>query len=133
MAELPRFDAYINGASTPPSSGEYFETINPYTSAPWAMVARCNEADANAAIEAAKAGAAIAHVHVRDPDTGQGSRNPKLFKEAVDRIRDSGVDVVLNLTAGMGGDWVPDPENPHNGGPGTDMIGPEERLQHVVE
>lgn len=88
---------------------------------------------ANAAIEAAKAGAAIAHVHVRDPETGQGSRDPKLFKEAVDRIRDSGVDVVLNLTAGMGGDWVPDPENPHNGGPGTDMIGPEERLQHVVE
>ncbi|MEM7207927.1 MAG: 3-keto-5-aminohexanoate cleavage protein [Pseudomonadota bacterium] len=88
---------------------------------------------ANAAIEAANAGAAIAHLHVRDPETGQGSRDPKLFKEAVDRVRDSGVDVVLNLTAGMGGDWVPDPDNPHNGGPGTDMIGPEERLQHVVE
>ncbi|MEM7293416.1 MAG: 3-keto-5-aminohexanoate cleavage protein [Pseudomonadota bacterium] len=88
---------------------------------------------ANAAIEAANAGAAVAHIHVRDPETGHGSRDPALFKEAVDRIRDSGVDVVLNLTAGMGGDWVPDPANPHNGGPGTDMIGPEERLQHVVE
>ncbi len=88
---------------------------------------------ANAAIEAAKAGAAIAHIHVRDPETGQGSRDPALFKEVVDRIRDSGTDVVLNLTAGMGGDWVPDPANPHNGGPGTDMIGPEERLAHVLE
>ncbi len=88
---------------------------------------------AHAAIEAAEAGAAIAHVHVRDPETGQGSRDPALFKEAVDRIRESGTDIVLNLTAGMGGDWVPDPDNPHNGGPGTDMIGPEERMRHVVE
>ena len=59
---------------------------------------------ADAAIEAAKAGAAIAHLHVRDPETGQGSRDPALFKEAVDRVRDSGTDVVINLTAGMGGD-----------------------------
>lgn len=88
---------------------------------------------AEAAIEAAKAGAAVAHIHVRDPETGQGSRDPKLFKEAVDRVRDSGVDVVINLTAGMGGDWVPDPDKPAMPGPGTDMIGPEERLAHVKE
>ena len=88
---------------------------------------------ADAAIEAAKAGAAIAHIHARDPETGQGSRDPKLFKEIVDRVRDSGTDVVINLTAGMGGDWVPDPENPAMPGEGTDMIGPEERLAHVQE
>ena len=88
---------------------------------------------AEAAIEAAKAGAAIAHLHVRDPETGQGSRDPALFKEAVDRVRDSDTDVVINLTAGMGGDWVPSAEDPSLPGPGTDMIGPEERLAHIKE
>jgi uncharacterized protein (DUF849 family) len=88
---------------------------------------------AEAAIEAAKAGAAIAHLHVRDPETGKGSRDPALFRETVERVRDSDTDVVINLTAGMGGDWVPDDSDPSRGGPGTDMIGPEERLQHVGE
>ncbi len=86
---------------------------------------------ADAAIEAAKAGAAVAHCHVRDPETGKGSRDPELFKEVVDRIRSSDTDVVINLTAGMGGDWVPDKANPAMPGPGTDMIGPRERLAHV--
>ena len=86
---------------------------------------------ADAAIEAAKAGAAVAHVHVRDPETGKGSRDPALFREAVERIRDSGTDVVINLTAGMGGDWVPSEEDPSLPGPGTDMVGPAERLAHV--
>ena len=86
---------------------------------------------ADAAIEAAKAGASIAHIHARDPETGQGSRDPKLFKEIVDRIRDSDTDIVINITAGMGGDWISDADNPAMPGPGTDMIGPEERLAHV--
>jgi uncharacterized protein (DUF849 family) len=90
---------------------------------------------ADAAIEAAKAGAAIAHIHVRDPETGKGSRNPKLYAEVVDRVRSSGTDVVLNLTAGMGGDLVfgsveePLPPNPK----GTDMVGATTRLVHVAE
>ena len=88
---------------------------------------------ANAAIEAAKAGAAIAHIHVRDPETGKGSRDPELFKEAVDRIRSSDTDVVINLTSGMGGDWTPSEKDPSMPGPGTDMIGPLERLAHVKE
>ncbi len=88
---------------------------------------------AAAVIEAAKAGAAIAHIPVRDPDTGKGSRDPKLFKEVVDRVRDSGTDVVINLTAGMGGDWVPSDEDPAMPGPGTDMISAEDRLAHVHE
>lgn len=88
---------------------------------------------ADAAIEAANAGAAVVHVHVRDPETGQGSRDPALFRETVDMIRDSDVDMIINLTAGMGGDWVPSEEDPSLPGPGSDMIGPEERLRHVVD
>ncbi len=88
---------------------------------------------ADSAIEAAKAGAAVVHVHVRDPETGQGSRDPALFKETVDMIRDSRVDMIINLTAAMGGDGVPSDGDPSLPGPGTDMIGPEDRLAHVVE
>jgi uncharacterized protein (DUF849 family) len=87
---------------------------------------------ATAAIEAAKAGASAAHIHVRDPETGKGSRDVALFRETVDRVRSSDTDVVINLTAGMGGDWVSSDDNPAMPGPGTDMIGPEERLAHVI-
>lgn len=88
---------------------------------------------ADAAIEAAEAGAAIAHIHVRDPETGKGSRDVGLFKETVDKVRASGTDVVINLTAGMGGDWASSPDDPAMPGPGTDMIGPDDRLAHVKE
>lgn len=88
---------------------------------------------ANSAIEAARAGASCVHIHVRDPQSGKGSRDPALFRETVDRIRQSGVDVVINLTAGMGGDWTPSKENWAMPGPGTDMIGPDERLAHVKD
>ena len=88
---------------------------------------------ADAAIEAAKAGAAIAHVHVRDPETGQGARAPDLFRETVARIRDSDTDVVLNLTTGMGGDFYWNPEAPYRAGPGSDLADAAERVQHVLE
>jgi len=90
---------------------------------------------AEAAIEAARAGAAVAHIHVRDPDTGKGARDPKLYAEVVSRVRASGVDVVLNLTAGMGGDLVLGPvERPlPPSAAGTDMAGATERLAHVAE
>ncbi|MES1976157.1 MAG: 3-keto-5-aminohexanoate cleavage protein [Pseudomonadota bacterium] len=90
---------------------------------------------ADAAIEAAAAGAAIAHIHVRDPETGKGSRDPALYRAVVERIKASGVDVILNLTAGMGGDLVFGPgETPLPLDPaGTDMVGPLERLVHVAE
>lgn len=91
------------------------------------------EAIAHEAIEAARAGASCAHIHVRNPETGAASRDPRLFREVVERVRDSGVDVVINLTAGMGGDWVPAKDNWAMPGPGTDMIGPEERLHHVKD
>ena len=90
---------------------------------------------ADAAIEAAQAGAAIAHIHVRDPKTGKAARDVALYREVVERVRASDTDVVLNLTAGMGGDVIfgqgerPLPLDPA----GTDMIGPLERLAHVEE
>jgi uncharacterized protein (DUF849 family) len=90
---------------------------------------------ADSAIEAARAGAAIVHLHVRDPETGKGGRNPAHFREVVERIRASDVDPVLNLTAGMGGDLVlGGPESPLPPQPaGTDMAGATERLAHVAE
>ena len=90
---------------------------------------------AESAIAAAKAGAAIVHCHVRDPETGAPSRNPRLFRELTDRIRDSDTDVVLNLTAGMGGDMIfGDVESPLPLSPkGTDMAGATERVAHVAE
>jgi len=86
---------------------------------------------AAACIEAARAGAAVVHVHVRDPDTTAGSRNPDLFKEAVDRLRDSGVDVILNLTAGLGGFLLPDPADERRALPQSDVISAEERMLHL--
>lgn len=90
---------------------------------------------AAACVEAEQAGAAIAHCHVRDPETGAPSRDPALYREVVARVRDSGSNVILNLTAGMGGDIVlgsPEAPLPLNA-EGTDMIGATERLVHVEE
>ncbi len=98
-------------------------------------VPRSPEQIANSAIDAAKAGAAIVHCHVRDPETGAPSRDLALYREVTDRIRDAEVDVVLNLTAGMGGDIVfgsteaPLPVN----ATGTDMAGATERMAHISE
>ena len=89
---------------------------------------------AEAAIESAKAGAAIAHCHVRDPETGAPARKVEYYREVVERIRDSDTDVVINLTAGMGGDLTLGPvEQPLPPlAEGTDMAGATERMEHVV-
>ncbi|MGY3582525.1 uncharacterized protein (DUF849 family) [Bradyrhizobium sp. USDA 4341] len=90
---------------------------------------------AQSAIEAAREGAAVVHIHVRDPKTRRGSRDPALFRDVVQRIKRSDVNPVINLTAGMGGDLVlagaasPLPPNPER----TDLAGPLERLAHVEE
>lgn len=87
---------------------------------------------ANAALEAADAGAAIVHCHVRDVRTGKGTRGVDLYAEVVERIRQRNSNVVINLTAGMGGDLVVGTgERPMAWGEGTDLVGPEERLAHV--
>ncbi|MEV4609303.1 3-keto-5-aminohexanoate cleavage protein [Neorhizobium sp. LMR1-1-1.1] len=90
---------------------------------------------ADSAIDAARAGAAVVHCHVRNPETGAAARNLELYREVTNRIRSADVDVVLNLTAGMGGDLVfgnveaPFPYNPD----GTDMAGATERVAHVAD
>ena len=85
---------------------------------------------ADSAIEAAKAGAAIVHLHVREAD-GTPCRKLEYYEEAVDLIRQSGVDVIINLTTGMGGDYVEHPDDPTIFGPGSDMISPAERVKHI--
>jgi uncharacterized protein (DUF849 family) len=98
-------------------------------------VPRSPEQIANSAIDAAKAGAAIVHCHVRDPETGAPSRRLDLYREVTERIRDSETDVILNFTAGMGGDMVfGDAENPLPlNMASTDMAGATERVAHVAE
>ena len=89
---------------------------------------------ATAAIEAAKAGAAIAHIHVREPASGKPSRRVELYREVVERIRSSDVDVIINLTTGMGGDLFLGPDNePMNFSEATDCVGMMERIKHVEE
>lgn len=89
---------------------------------------------ADSAIAAAKAGAAIVHCHVRDPETGVAARDPKLYREVTDRVRDSDTDVILNLTAGMGGDMVFGPVSaPLPLQDGTDMGSAESRMEPIAE
>ncbi|MEU5140807.1 3-keto-5-aminohexanoate cleavage protein [Streptomyces sp. NPDC021139] len=85
------------------------------------------------AVEAADAGAAVVHIHVRDPETGAPSRDPKLYREVVERVKETGTDVVINLTAGMGGDLVIDPDDPLTHLPGTDLVSGLDRLPHVED
>ena len=97
------------------------------------FVPRSPKEIAEDAILAAKSGAAIVHCHVRDPKTGNPSRKLEYYKEVTERIRESDTDVVLNLTAGMGGDMVFGPtSNPLKLSKSTDMIGAEERIEHVA-
>jgi len=88
---------------------------------------------AASALEAHAAGAAIVHIHVRDPQSGLASRNPVLFREVVERIRQRNRSVIVNLTGGMGGDLVlGPPDAPLSFRPGTDFVGPHERMAHIL-
>ena len=88
---------------------------------------------ATAAVGAWKEGAAIVHVHVRDPETQLGSMDINLYKEVLDRIRDAGSDVIVNLTTGEGGRFIPSDEEPRVAGPGTTLCRPELRVEHVKQ
>jgi len=87
---------------------------------------------AQSAIDAAKAGAAIVHIHVRDPKTTRPSMELALYQEVVERIRGSGSDVLINLTTGPGARFVPGEDDPQKPGPGTTIKTPAERVRHVV-
>lgn len=88
---------------------------------------------AAAALEAAAAGASVSHIHVRDPKTGEGSRDPALFKEVVDRIRATGTDIVLNLSCGMGAVFLPDPEDEGRALPESDVASARDRVLHLED
>jgi uncharacterized protein (DUF849 family) len=88
---------------------------------------------AEQSIDAAKAGATAVHIHVRDPATGRASMELPLYREVVNRIRDSGVDVLINLTTGPGASYHPGKNDPGVGGPGTVMRKAAERVAHVLE
>ncbi len=88
---------------------------------------------AGSAVEAARAGAAICHIHVRDPETGRSSMELDYYRETVRRIRESGTDMVINLTTGPGGRYIPSDDEPAKAAPGTMLTTGEIRTQHVVE
>ncbi len=88
---------------------------------------------AAACLEARQAGAAIVHVHVRDPETGVPVGDTALYREVVERIRDAGSDILINLTTGYGGRFAPSEDDPRQAGPGTSLIAPEARVAHVEE
>ncbi len=84
-----------------------------------------------AVLEAADAGATIAHIHVRDPETGKGARDVALYAEVVETVRASGRDIIINLTSGMGGDLVVDDDDPATPAEGSDLVDAMTRLAHV--
>jgi uncharacterized protein (DUF849 family) len=88
---------------------------------------------AAACLEAARAGAAICHIHVRDPVTTLQSMDLALYREVVQRIRESGVDLVINLTTGPGQRFIPSKDDPKVAAPGTTLMGPDPRVTHVQD
>jgi uncharacterized protein (DUF849 family) len=86
---------------------------------------------AAAALESAKAGAAVAHIHVRHPD-GKPSMELAHYREVVDRIRDKNSDLIINLTTGPGGRFVPSKDDPRLAGPGSTLVHPLKRVEHIV-
>jgi uncharacterized protein (DUF849 family) len=86
---------------------------------------------ADSALEAEQAGASAVHLHVRNPKTGEGSRDPDLFLEMATRVRDNGVKAVMNITCGGGGVYRPDPSDESRAGPGSDVAPAEERVRHI--
>ena len=88
---------------------------------------------ATSSIGAAKAGAAAVHIHARDPETGKPSMDPALYRETVERIRASGVDVLINLTTGAGARWMPSPDDASVPGLGTTLVSPAKRVEHIIE
>ncbi len=86
---------------------------------------------ANAAVEAEQAGASAVHLHVRDPESGNGSRDPDLFVDMVNRVRDKGLNAVINVTCGGGGFFCPDPKDESRAGAGSDVAPAEERVIHI--
>ena len=100
--------------------------------APGSTVPITPEQIADECLAAADAGAAIVHIHVRDPMTGKASMDTGLYPQVVSRIRRSNADLIINLTTGPGARFVPDMADPQRGGPGTSLTHPAQRVEHVL-
>ena len=87
---------------------------------------------ANASLDAARAGAAAVHIHVRDPETGRPSMDIELYREVIRRIRAEDADVIINLTTGPGGRFIPSDDDPKVAAPGTTLMRPEDRVEHIL-
>jgi uncharacterized protein (DUF849 family) len=87
---------------------------------------------ATSALEAAEAGAAVAHIHVRDPHSGEPSMELSLYREVIELIRKDNQDLIINLTTGPGGRFVPDDTEPRLAGPGTTLLPPQRRVEHIA-
>jgi uncharacterized protein (DUF849 family) len=87
---------------------------------------------ANASLDAASAGAAAVHIHVRDPETGRPSMDIELYREVIQRIRAKDTDVIINLTTGPGGRFIPSDDDPKVAAPGTTLMRPEDRVEHIL-
>ena len=87
---------------------------------------------AEAALGAAEAGAAIVHIHVREPRTGKPSMDLAYYKEVVERIRAKNSQLILNITTGPGGRFVPSEDDPKVAAPGTTLMNPEKRVEHIA-
>lgn len=87
---------------------------------------------ADAALEAAEAGAAAAHIHVRDPETGRPSMSLDYYADVIDRIRAKHRSLIINLTTGPGGRFVPDENEPRVAAPGTTLLHPLKRVEHIA-
>ncbi|WP_439632075.1 3-keto-5-aminohexanoate cleavage protein [Shinella sp.] len=87
---------------------------------------------ANSCLEAADAGAAVVHIHVRDPETAKPSMELKYYREVIERIRAKNDAVILNVTTGPGGRYQPSDENPAVAGPRTTLMRPERRVEHIL-
>jgi uncharacterized protein (DUF849 family) len=133
----PQYGGYTTGSAFMQTNPEVFITCavtgsgdtvkrNPHVPVTPAEIA-------DAALAAAAAGASIVHLHARDPETGKNSRNTALFREAVERIRERNMDVIVNLTGGNGGDLIFGADEPLKLDPNTDVVGPDERIAHIVE
>ena len=88
---------------------------------------------AESALGAAAAGATVAHIHVRDPATGAPSMAQAYYREVIERIRARNTELILNLTTGPGGRYIPSPEDPKIAAPGTTLLPPEQRVTHISE
>ncbi len=119
---MPR-DVIVTCAVT--GSHQNFDKHPDYPITPAQIAATC--------LEARQAGAAIVHVHVRDPETGAASGEVAHYREVVARLRDAGSDLLINLTTGFGGRFAPSEDDPRVAGPGTSLIPPEARVAHVEE